>query len=137
MIPKMNFRMSEFSFAFLTAFPFDLLFLFVSETAQLAFVVAPVVADLDEELQEDLLAEELFHILAGRLSHSLEFLALVADQDAFLRVAGHVDRRRDAVDGRLLLVALDLDFAAVGDLLVVEFENLLADDLRGEEGFCP
>jgi hypothetical protein len=57
----------------------------------------------------------------------------VADQDALLRVAGHVDRRRDAVDRRLLLVTFDLDFAAVGDLLVVEFEDLLADDLRGEE----
>ena len=97
------------------------------------FVVAPVVADLDEQLEENLLAEELFHVFARRLSDPLQLLALVADQDALLRVAGHVDRRRDAVDRRLLLVTFDLDFAAVGDLLVVEFEDLLADDLRGEE----
>ena len=55
------------------------------------------------------------------------------DQDAFLRVAGDIDRCGDAVDRRLLLVAFDLDFAAVGDLLVVEPEDFLADDFRGEK----
>ena len=57
----------------------------------------------------------------------------MADQYAFLRVAGDVDRRGDAVDRRFFLVAVDLDFAAVGDLLVVEFEDLFADDFRCEE----
>ena len=111
MIPKMSFRMLEFSFTLKTAFLFDLLFLLVSESAQLAFVVAPVVGDLDEKLQEDLLAEKLFHVLAGRLADFLQFFALVSDQDALLRVAGYIDRRRDAVDRRLLLVALDFDLA--------------------------
>ena len=55
------------------------------------------------------------------------------DDDALLRFARHVDRRRDAVDFGLLPVAFDLDLATVGYLLVVEAENLLADDLRGEE----
>ena len=32
------------------------------ETAQLAFVVAPVVVHFDEQLQENLLAEELLHV---------------------------------------------------------------------------
>ena len=110
-----------------------LLFEFVTEAAQLAVVVAPIVIDLDIELQEDLLVEEGLHILTGRLAHLLQLLALVADHDALLRVAGDIDRGRDAVDRRFLLVAIDGDFARVGDLLVVEFEDLLADNLRGEE----
>ena len=99
----------------------------------MAFVVAPVVVHLDEQLQENLLAEELLHVLARGLPDPFEFLALMPDQNAFLRVAGDVDRCGDAVDRRLLLIAFDLDFAAVGDLLVVEPEDFLADDFRGEE----
>jgi len=105
----------------------------VAEPPQLPLVVAPVFADFDEELQEDLLPEELLQLLAGLPSDLFEFLALVPDEDSLLRVARHVDHGRNAVDAGLLAVLLDLDFAAVRDLLVVVAQDLFADDLRGEE----
>ena len=116
-----------------TCFSVRLLFQLVTEAPQLAVVVAPVLADLDEELQEHFLLEELLHVLARGLPDTLELFALVADQDAFLRLARDVDRRRDAVDRRFLAVAFDFDLAAVGYLLVVEAQDLFADDFRGEE----
>ncbi len=88
---------------------------------------------LTKSCRKTFLPRKLLHVLASGLSHALELLALVADENALLRFAGDVDRRGDAVDRRLLAVALDLNLAAVGDLLVVEAQDLLADDLRGEE----
>ena len=105
----------------------------VAEPPQLPLVVAPVFADFAEELQEALLPEELLLLLAGLPSDLFELLALVPDEDSLLRVARHVDHCRYAVDAGLLAVLLDLDFAAVRDLLVVVAQDLFADDLRGEE----
>ncbi len=60
------------------------LFEFVAEPSELTVVVSPVLADLDEELQEDLLAEELLHVFAGGLTDAFEFFALVTDDDPLL-----------------------------------------------------
>ena len=107
--------------------------MFVSEALELPFVIAPVLVYFDVQLQENLLAEELFYVLAGLLSDFFEFLALVSDQDALLGVACDIDDRRNAVDRRFLPVGFDRYFATVGDLLVVVAQDLFADYFRGEE----
>ena len=56
----------------------------VAESPQLSLVVAPVVADFDEKLQEDLLLEKFLHLFTGLLADLFELFALVSDQDAFL-----------------------------------------------------
>ena len=72
------------------------LLLLVAETTQLAVVVAPIVVDLNEELQEDLLVEETLQILACLHTYALQLFTLVTDDDALLAVARNVDRRCDA-----------------------------------------
>ena len=84
-------------------------------------------------MQKDLLVEETLQVLARLHSHALQLLAFMTDDDTFLAVACNVDRRRDAVDLRLLTVLLDRDLDAVRHLFVVVEEDLLADNLRGEE----
>ena len=58
--------------------------LVVTETAQLTFVVAPILLHLDEELQKDLLLQEALHILAGLLAYTFQALALMAYYDTLL-----------------------------------------------------
>ena len=105
----------------------------VTKATQLSLAVAPILLHLYKELQKDLLAQKSLHILAGLLSHLLQALALVADDDSLLRLAGNIDCSRGAVDSGLLLVGVNLNLAAVGYLLLVVQENLLADNLRGKE----
>ena len=105
----------------------------VAEQVELLGGVAPVLIDLDEGLEVDALAEELLEALAGFGGNFLECLALMADDDALLRVALDIDDGVDVDVGLVFLEALHTDLDAVGDLLVVVEEYLLADDLRDEE----
>ena len=70
---------------------------------------------------------------AGLGHDLLEGLALMADDDAFLRVALDIDDGID-VDVRVIfLERLDADLDAVGYLLIVVEQNLFANYLRHEE----
>ena len=91
----------------------------IPESAQLTLVVTPILLHLDKELEKYLLAQELLHVLSCLLSNTLQSLALVTNDDTLLRVAGYINGGRNAVDGRLLFVGVDLDLATIRDLLLV------------------
>ena len=57
----------------------------------------------------------------------------MADEDGLLRLAFDEDDRADFVESLPFLVAFDGDLAAVGYLLLVEQQNLFADNFRDEE----
>ena len=57
----------------------------------------------------------------------------MTDNDALLRVTRHVNRCRDAIDCRLLLIAINLNLTAIRNLLIVVGEYLLANNLRCKE----
>ena len=62
----------------------DILFGVVPEVVQFALGVAPVLVDLDKDLEEDFLVEELLQGLARLAAYLLERHALMPDYDAFL-----------------------------------------------------
>lgn len=65
--------------------------------------------------------------------HLLQRHALVPDDDAFLRVAFHID---DGIDMDMVVILFETfhdDLYRVRDLLVVIAEDLLTDNLRDEE----
>ncbi len=61
----------------------------------------------------------------------------MTDDDPLLRLAGHIDGGRDAVDGGLFAVLLYRYLHTVRDLLLVIQKYLLTDDLRSEETHRP
>ncbi len=91
---------------------------FVPEPLQLRLVVAPVFVDLDEQFQENLLPRKLLDVGAGLHAKFLDGAATLADDDGFLRVAGHIDDAADvdAVFG--LLITFHLDLHGIRDLLL-------------------
>src|SRR5688572_6507767 len=106
---------------------------FVAQLAQDARVVGPGLAYFDPGAQVHLAAEQLFHVLARRGRHALQALAAGAEHDRLLAVAFHQDGGLDAPKLALLLEAVDDDFAAVRQLGPHLLEQLLAQQLRGEE----
>ena len=69
--------------------------LYIAELAELVLTVTPVGFNLDEEFEVDAFAEECLDILAGLATDTLERCALMADDDAFLRLAFHIDYGHD------------------------------------------
>ena len=63
---------------------YSLLVVVVAEARELAVVIAPIVINLDEELQEDLLTKERLDIGTSLLSYLLQALTLMTDNDALL-----------------------------------------------------
>ena len=57
----------------------------------------------------------------------------MADDDSFLRIALHIDDRTDMDVLLRFLKAFYADLHTVGNLLVVEEQDLLADNLTDEE----
>lgn len=85
------------------------------------------------EVEEAALSGEVFDVEAGFGAQLLDGFALMADDDALLRFAFDKDETGYIVDAVALFVAVDDDFAAVGYLLLVVEEYLLAHDLADEE----
>ena len=85
------------------------------------------------DAEEAVLAGEFLDVFAGLDSEVFERLALVADEDGFLRLALDEDEARNVVDAVAFLVAFDSHFAAVGNLFLVEEEYFLAHYLADKE----
>ena len=84
--------------------------------------------------------EKLLQHLARLGHHFLDGHAFVADDDALLTIALHINERTDANALFRLLKLLDHHLAGVGNLLIVVQKNLLADDFRHEKArrfVCP
>ena len=109
------------------------LFGIVTEIAQLALVVAPVLVDFYEGLEEYLLAEELFEALPRLHRHLLQRLSLMSDDNSLLRVALNIDDSVDMYDTLVLLEPFDDDLNRIRYLLVIIAQYLLTDNLRDEE----
>ena len=93
----------------------------------------PVFVHFDEELEEDLLLEEVFDVLACLGADALESRTGFADDDTLLGIALAVDDGIDADEFVLFLEGLHFNLDRIRDLLVVVEEDLLADDLINEE----
>src|SRR5687767_11034073 len=98
-----------------------------------AGVVGPGLADLDPGAKVDLSSEELLHVLARRARHALQALSAGADDDRLLAVALDEDGGLDAPQPPFFLEAVDHHVAAIRQLLAHRLEQLLAQELRGEE----
>ena len=99
-----------------------------------AFTVAPILLDLDPEIEEDARAEQRFDVLAREGADFLEHRALGTDDDALLRVALDVDGRADvdiAVRARRHLIRLDGH--RMRHLVARELQDLLADEFRDDQ----
>ncbi len=103
---------------------------------------APVLLDLDEELEEDAGAEEGFDLFARGGADALEHFAAFADEDGFLAGALTKDGGGDFGDGEFavflfegcrLLKLFDYDGGGVGDLFAGEEKNFFPDELCDEE----
>ena len=105
----------------------------VAEAIEVALVVAPVLFDLDEGGEHDLLAEEGLDVLACQHAEPTQHGTFVTNEDALLAFAFAIDDGRNVDDVVALLEALDADLAGIGNLLVVEQQDLLADDFGDEE----
>ena len=111
----------------------DVLLWVVSETVEFLLVAAPVLVNLDEGFEEDVLVEELFESLACFGVHLLDGDTLMTDDDALLRVTLNIDCCHDVYALLRLLEGSAAHLYGVRYLLVVVEEYLLADYLRDEE----
>ena len=109
----------------------------IAEATELAVGIPPVVAHLHVKLQEHLLAEKLFEFDACGRPHPFQHLALMSDEDAFLRLASHINGSRNAVKTGLLPILVYRYLHTVRNLLLVVEEYLLTDYLRSEETHRP
>ena len=107
---------------------------------QAVLVASPVFVHLHEELQEDGFLEELLDIGSCQRAHALQRRARLADDNALLALALHIDDGTYADDAFLMLLGgflvvegLDLHLHAVRDLLVVVEQDFLTDNLIYEE----
>ena len=100
------------------------------------FVVGPAALHLDPELEEDARVEQPLELLARFGADPLQPFAAAADDHPLVGVALDDDGRGDAAEMALLLVAVDDDRRGVGQLVAGEPEQLLADDLGGEEAIA-
>ena len=99
-----------------------------------AFAVAPVLLDLDPEVEEDARAEQRLDVLARQSADLLEHCALGTDDDALLRVALDVDRRADVdITIRPRRHLIRLDGHRMRHLVARELQDLLADELGDDE----
>ena len=93
----------------------------------------PFLVHFDEELQEDLLAEESLDISSRLRPDALECRTGLADDNTFLTVALHIDNCRDTDDMLLFFELLHLHFDGVRNLLLVIKQYLLTNDLIHKE----
>ena len=100
-------------------------------------VVGPAAPDLHPQLEKDLRVEQVLELVARLGADPLQPLAAAADDHRLVRVALDDDRRGDAAQPPFLLVLVDDDRRGVGQLVAGEPEQLLADDLGGEEAVAP
>ena len=98
--------------------------------AELVFLVAPVFFDLNKEFKEDALLKEFLDVLASLDTNMLEFLALVANDNALLTVALHIDYRHDVNRLVVLVKLLNNDLCGIWHLFVVGEQYLLAHKKR-------
>src|SRR4051794_37152072 len=99
--------------------------------AELGGVALPVLGDLDEQVEVDLLAQHRLDLLAGAGADVLEARAGAADDDRLLRRALDEDLGADGEDlarGDLL----DDHGEGVGQLVAHALERGLADELGDE-----
>src|SRR4029079_386919 len=90
-----------------------------AEPVEEGLVAAPRGADAHLEVEEDLIAELLLQLSAGRRADLLDLVASLADQDPFLRFGLGPDVGLDA--DQLVVTGLDL-----GDLDLHRVRKLLA-----------
>jgi len=100
-------------------------------------IVAPLLADLDEQEQVNGRLEDLDQLLAGLGTDRLDGLTTSAQNDLLVRIAGDVDYLVDAI-GAVLLDGelLSLDRGVVGDFFVNAEKQFLARHLRGGDRQC-
>src|SRR5688572_13572955 len=108
-------------------------FSLVPQLAQDPGVIGPGFAYFHPGAQIHLAAEKLLHVLARRARHALQALTAGAEHDRLLAVALDEDRRLDSAQAALFLEAVDHHLAAVGHVLAHRLEQLLAQELGGEE----
>ena len=111
----------------------SLLFQLIAVGFHGAITLPPILIDLDKDFEVNALAKELLQALAGFAADALQGYSLMAYDDAFLTVALHVD---NGIDVDVLVCFLELfnnNLYAVGYLLVVIKQYLLADNLGYEE----
>src|SRR5690606_15248268 len=110
--------------------------LFVAEALEGALVVGPAALHLDPDLEIHRAVEELLELHARLGRDALELLAALADDHALVAVAVDDDGGEDAAQPPLGLELLDLDGDAVGQLVTEQAEQLLAQELGGEEALA-
>src|SRR5579864_1634411 len=106
-----------------------------SQLIEQPFVVAPVLPDLDMQIEEDRPAEHRLEVAPSLDANSLDHLAALPDDDWLLRIGVDHNRRKDPrrlTPFRRLLELIDRHGDRVRQLVARVQEHLLADHLRGE-----
>ena len=93
----------------------------------------PTGTHLDPQLQEDLGLHQALEFLAGFAADALEALAAAADDHALVGVTLDHDGGADAAHLAFLFPFVDDHGRGVGELIAGQAEQLLADDLAGQE----
>src|SRR5713101_3025744 len=109
----------------------------IAEPFYAGLVVGPAAAHLDPHFQIDLAAKELFHVESGRGRDALQLPAARSDDDRLVSFLFYHDRGVNAPQPPLLLELLDLDGAAVGELLAEQAKQLFSDQLRRQKTLVP
>src|SRR6266542_6943216 len=97
-----------------------------------SLIVAPALADLDLQIQEEPPAGFSLQFLAGGRADVADHGSTAADHDSLLAFSLDADRRRDdcQVLLRVFLHGLDNNGRGERELLARALEELLADDFR-------
>src|SRR3954453_8918374 len=104
--------------------------LFDAEAVEEAFVAAPALAHPHPQVEEDAVAEQRLHLLAGTAADVANHPPALTDQDPLLRLGLRPGMGQDGDEPVLALADLvDLDLDSVGDLVVRPVQDLLTDDL--------
>src|SRR5262249_38375385 len=104
----------------------------VAEAAQQIFILTPIFENFDTQFKVNLRFHQLFNIGTGRAANLLEHSAALANEDAFLRIALHVDVRRDVGHRAAAFLELShLDGYAVRNFLLRVEQYLFPDVLGG------
>ena len=112
------------------------LLVLIAQFAEGARLIAPVPLDFDPDVEVNRRTEEVFDFLAGQVAYFFEDRAVLADDDALLRIPFDIDRDPD-ID--LIVTAVlhffDIDGDGMGHFIAGTAEELFPDDFSDQKAF--
>ena len=112
------------------------LLVLIAQFAEGARLIAPVPLDFDPDVEVNRRTEEVFDFLAGQVAYFFEDRAVLADDDALLRIPFDIDRDPD-ID--LVVTAVlhffDIDGDGMRHFIAGTAEELFPDDFSDQKAF--